>query len=107
MVKKPMGSGYSMPFAKHMACGGLPIGLNWGRTVTLMIDDAVVRDKIMRGKPITCGADSEPGDMAVTALFRMPSSRYVFLHFPEKENEKENGETTAATDDEIASGGIT
>jgi hypothetical protein len=28
VVKKLMGSGYSMLFAKHMACGGLPLGLN-------------------------------------------------------------------------------
>ncbi|PMD26794.1 hypothetical protein NA56DRAFT_641445 [Hyaloscypha hepaticicola] len=85
--------------------------------MTLMINDDVVRDKIKRGKPITCGADSKAGDMAVTALFRMPSSRYVFLNFPEKEKQKgkekeeekknEDGETTAATDDENASGEIT
>ncbi len=100
VVKKLMGSGYSMLFAKHMACGGLPLGLNWGRTMTLMIDDAVVRDKIKKGKRITCDADSELGDMAVTALFRMSSSRYVFLAIPGGDEKNEDGETTAATDDE-------
>ncbi len=75
--------------------------------MTLMIDDAVIQEKIKRGKPIACGAGSEPGDMAVTAWFRMPGSRYVSLHFPEKEKKNEDGEATAATDDENASGEIT
>jgi hypothetical protein len=82
VVEKPMGSGYSMLFAKHIACGGLPFGLYSGMTTTLMINEAVSKEVIQQGRFIVCDADPTANDMAVTALFRMPSSRYVSLQFP-------------------------
>jgi hypothetical protein len=55
MLEKPMGSGYSMLFAKHHTCGALPLGLDSPdskRRLTMVIDRGILENIIEVGKPI-------------------------------------------------------
>ena len=93
MLEKPMGSGYSMIFAKHHGYGALPLGLDSPdskRTLIMVIDRGILEYIIEVGKPIDYTWAPVPETGAITSLHRMPSSRYVYLLQPEAFVSNEN-----------------
>jgi hypothetical protein len=87
-----MGSGYSMLFAKHLACGGLPFGLeiypdgSGGRTMILLVDGPI-RQAIRNGKHLAFTEDTESTSPAMLTLFRMPSSTFTDIYYELDEKE--------------------
>ena len=76
IVEKPMGSGYSTLFAKYLACGGIPLGIDhFDRTITIVITRPI-RDAIHLGKVLDFDFDTTLTNRAIETLFRIPGLRY-------------------------------
>jgi hypothetical protein len=79
-----MGSGYSTLFAKHLACGALPLGevqvQETGlRTMTILIDGSTLQ-AIKVGKRISFSHHSGRDNRAINTLYGMPSSTFTAVY---------------------------
>jgi hypothetical protein len=84
ILEKPMGSGYSTLYAKHLACGALPLGRKddssgGRRTMTLFIDDTI-RGAIQKGKILSFAGHSHPDNKAINNLRQLPSSTFTAIY---------------------------
>jgi hypothetical protein len=93
-----MGSGYSTLFAKHLACGALPLGevqvQETGlRTMTILIDGSTLQ-AIKVGKRISFSHHSGRDNRAINTLYGMPSSTFtaVYAHPELKDDEESVGQ---------------
>jgi hypothetical protein len=82
IIEKPMGSGYSTFFAKHLACGSLPFAAIGKQYTATLVVDSLIRRGIEEGKILNFSGESYLSNMAIKTLFRMPSSTFnvIFSH---------------------------
>jgi len=95
ILEKPMGSGYSTLFAKHLACGALPLeqetdSSGGRRTMTLFVDDKI-REAIQEGNNLNFCHQSRRYDRAINTLRQLPSSSLSAIYNEQQECDRKPG----------------